>query len=30
MLENIAIAKELGYIKVKQGRIKKMSAKATE
>jgi ribonuclease J len=30
MIENVAIAKELGYLKVKQGTIRKMTPKATE
>jgi hypothetical protein len=30
MLENIAIAKELGYIKMKPGIVKKMTPKNTE
>jgi mRNA degradation ribonuclease J1/J2 len=30
MLENIAIAKELGYIKMKSGIVKKMTPKNTE
>jgi mRNA degradation ribonuclease J1/J2 len=30
MVENIAIAKELGYLKMKPGTVKKMSPKNTE
>ena len=30
MIENVAIAKELGYLKIKPGTIKKMTPKATE
>jgi ribonuclease J len=30
MVENVAIAKELGYLKMKPGTIKKMTPKATE
>nr|MDD3720142.1 ribonuclease J [Candidatus Gracilibacteria bacterium] len=30
MVENVAIAKELGYLKMKPGTVKKMSPKATE
>jgi hypothetical protein len=30
MVENVAISKELGYLKAKPGTIKKMSPKTTE
>jgi len=30
MIENVAIAKELGYLKIKQGVVKKMTPKNTE
>jgi hypothetical protein len=30
MIENVAISKELGYLKMKQGLIRKMSPKTTE
>jgi hypothetical protein len=30
MIENVEIAKELGYLKLKPGIIKKMTAKSTQ
>ncbi len=30
MIENVAIAKELGYLKMKPGTIKKLTAKNTQ
>jgi hypothetical protein len=30
MIENVAIAKELGYLKIKDGIVKKMTTKNTE
>jgi hypothetical protein len=30
MIENVAIAKELGYLNIKQGIVKKMTPKNTE
>jgi len=30
MIENVAIAKELGYLKMKPGTVKKMTPKNTE